>query len=64
MAAMTIDEARRHIGEGVVYVPLHGPREDGVITAVSGGWAFVDYGRGGSVATDPADLELLAVRED
>ena len=65
---MTLDEASRHIGETVVYRQSGCDRcpgsEHGEITAVSGGWAYVDYGRGGSVPTDPADLELLAVRED
>ena len=58
---MTIDEARGHIGEGVVYVPGHGEREDGQITSVSDRFVFVRYtGSMHSKATDPADLEPLA----
>lgn len=59
--AMTTDEARRHIGDGVVYQPAHGPAEDGVITSVSDTRAFVLYrGNLAAKATDPADLTLLA----
>jgi len=55
---MTIDEARGHIGGGVVYLPNG---EDGVITSVNDNWVFVRYGSTGtSQATDPAMLELLA----
>ena len=57
---MTIDEARAHVGDGVLYRPRCGHTEEGVITRVSGTWVFVDYGQGASQATDPADLELLA----
>lgn len=58
---MTLNEARNHIGDGVVYAPSHGRREDGVITGVSDRYAFVRYaGDGHSKATDPADLTLLA----
>jgi hypothetical protein len=54
---MTIDEARGHIGEGVVYMPAHGDR----ITSVSDRFVFVRYtGCQHSKATDPADLEPLA----
>ena len=58
---MTLDEARGHIGDGVVYTPSHGDREDGVITSVSDSMVFVLYaGDRYSKATNPADLELLA----
>jgi hypothetical protein len=58
---MTLDEARAHIGDGVVYTPAGGDREDGVITGVSRTSVFVrftgdQFGKG----TDPADLTLLA----
>ena len=60
---MTIDQCRAHIGDGVVYDPGHGEREDGVITSVSATHAFVRYsGDQHSKATDPADLTLLAAR--
>lgn len=65
--AMTLDEARAHIGHGVVYRPREhrpwaGPSEDGVITDVGHIWVFVCYGSPGSTprATNPADLTLLA----
>lgn len=58
---MTIDEAKRNIGAGVVYSPEHGQREDGVITSVSDRLVFVRYrGDSGSKATHPGDLKLLA----
>ena len=57
---MTIDEARAHIGDEVVYLPNG---EDGVITSVNDNWVFVRYGSTRtSQATDPAMLELLAAR--
>lgn len=64
---MTLDEARANIGNGVVYrrdgwCDCH-ETEDGTITSVSSRWVFVRYGYGTtSKATDPADLELLAVK--
>lgn len=58
MAAMTIDEARSHIGDGVVYLPTG---KDGVITSVNDNWVFVRYATvGTSQATDPTLLTLLA----
>ena len=63
---MTLDEARSHIGDGVLYRPREhrpwsGPPEQGVITEVGRVWVFVRYGTPGSTpqATSPADLELL-----
>ena len=41
---MTIEEARAHIGDGVVYTPAHGEPEDGVITSVNDRFVFVRYG--------------------
>lgn len=71
-AAVTLDEARAHIGHGVVYrpkgQPLGAPPEQGVITEVRrwvtpeghGGTVFVRYvGDYDAKATDPADLETL-----
>lgn len=58
---MTLTEAAAHIGSGVVYIPEHGAREDGVITSVTSRWVFVRYaGDAGSKATNPGDLTLLA----
>jgi hypothetical protein len=71
---MTIDEAREALARddapGVVYRPhgehrpWAGPPEQGVITAVGHVWVFVCYGTPGSTprATNPADLEMLAVK--
>ena len=62
---MTIDEARSHIGHGVIYRPREhrpwaGPPEQGVITDVGRVWVFVRYEvTEASQATSPADLELL-----
>lgn len=62
---MTIDEARANIGRGVVYVPKHGRREDGVIMSVSGDrYVMVQYAGQAPAqakATYPRDLELLTV---
>jgi hypothetical protein len=58
---MTLDDARAHVGDGVVYRPAHGAREQGVITSVNDAYVFVRYGADqGSKATRPADLQLLA----
>ena len=66
---MTIDEARAHIGHGVVYRPrserrpwADPPGEQGVIASVGHVWVFVTFGVPGSTpqATNPADLALLA----
>ena len=63
---MTIDQARAHIGHGVVYRPRErrpwtGPPERGVIADVGRVWVFVRYESSGGTAqaTSPADLELL-----
>ncbi len=58
---MTLNEARRHVGHGVVYRTAHGPTEQGVITSVNDAYVFVRYGTdAGSQATRPEQLELLA----
>ncbi len=59
---MTLDEARKHIADGVVYHPPGGgPAENGVITSVGKWFAFVRYGtQGHSKATAAEYLTLLA----
>ena len=58
---MTLDEARSHIGDGVVYSSPPDPAEDGVITGVSATTVFVRYrGDPHAKGTNPADLTLLA----
>ena len=61
---MNIHEARRCIGQKVVYrAPFTGITEEGVITSVNSLFAFVRYGSDyGSKATDPA--MLTAVRPE
>jgi hypothetical protein len=57
---VTLDEAREHIGNGVVYDPGYGLKEDGVITSVKDPYVFVRYrGDQHSKATIPADLTPL-----
>jgi hypothetical protein len=61
---MTLDEARAHIGQGVVYqrpdIPDL-PAEDGVITSVGSLLVFVRYSGDGHISgTHPHDLTLLA----
>lgn len=64
---MTVEEAREHIGEEVIYHPYApelDPAEQGVITSVNGCYAFVRYGsEAASKATSPYLLTLLN-RED
>lgn len=58
---MTLDEAREHIGRGVVYTAPHGAREDGAITGVSASLVFVHYaGDNAAKGTRPENLTLLA----
>ena len=61
---LTAEQARDHVGAAVVYMPVHGPSEDGVITSVGdgpGAMVFVRYsGDSGSKATRPGDLMLAA----
>lgn len=57
---MTLDEAREHVGHGVVYRSGTEQAEDGVITGV-GALVFVKYaGDVTAKATYPGDLVLLA----
>lgn len=58
---MTLDEARQHIGRGVVYRPFADViPERGVITSVNDQWVFVRYGTdASSKATEPGLLTLL-----
>lgn len=61
---MTIDEAREHIDDGVVYSNGYAPPENGVITSVSASLVFVRYtGTPHAKGTDPADLTLLATED-
>lgn len=59
---MTLEEARKYIGAGVVYQPRpDAPAEDGTITSVNHTWVFVRYtGNTQSQATAPEHLTLLA----
>ena len=58
---MTLDEARAHIGDGVVYLPCGGPVEEGVITSVNDHYVFAVYGADKTPkATRAADLILMA----
>jgi hypothetical protein len=60
---MTIDEARAHIGDGVIWHPADSTAdstEEGTITFVSATRAFVCFGGPASHPLDPADLTLLA----
>jgi hypothetical protein len=58
---VTIDEARGHIGDGVVYSTGYAPPEDGVITSVSKSPVFVLYRESlHSKGTRPEDLTLMA----
>jgi hypothetical protein len=60
---MTLDEARDHIGHGVVYRPPDcGGPEDGVITSVGDRYVFVRYaGRHPSAAGVPTPPETLSL---
>ena len=61
---MTLEEARDHIGHGVLYSPCGGPVEEGVITSVNEHYVFVRFGADkASKATRAADLILLANAE-
>lgn len=58
--AMTLEQARRHVGAAVVYTVPHGLlTEDGIITSVNEKWVFVRYGRDRHAkATHPDNLDL------
>lgn len=61
---MTLEQAREHVGHGVVYKRTDDRRrswEQGVITSVNDTFVFVRYGSQiTSAATYPEDLELMA----
>jgi hypothetical protein len=61
---MTLDEARDHIGKGVVYEAYPGgPQEDGVVTSVGDQYVFVRFtGDHHSKATHPSLLHPLRQR--
>ena len=61
---MTLDEARRHIGNAVVYWDDHHDHaEQGVVTSVNDTYVFVRYGSDShSKATRPEDLTPLGGR--
>lgn len=60
---MTLEEARNHIGDSVIYTPFEGcdasELEFGTITSVNDSYVFVRYGNDTiSKATRPSDLRL------
>lgn len=59
---MTLEEAREHVGSGVVYrAHPEAPYEDGTITEVRGDYVFVLYvGDRAPKATHPESLQLLS----
>lgn len=58
---MTLEEAREHVGDKVVYQPGHGRCEEGVITSVTERYVFVRYGSDvGSKATRADWLAFLS----
>jgi hypothetical protein len=58
---MTLDEARDHIGHGVVYLPSGGAAEDGVIASVTASTVFVRFsGDLHAKSCRPEDLTLTA----
>ena len=57
---MTLQEAREHIGDQVVYTPDHDSPEDGVITSVGERYVFVRYGFQSRGKATPAEKLRLA----
>jgi hypothetical protein len=62
---VTLEEARRTVGDGMTYCPTRGktrtPLDDGVVTSVNDTYVFVRFTvQGGGVACYPEDLEWLA----
>lgn len=53
---MTIDEARSHIGNAVVYRPFGESVEQGVITSVNEHYVFVRYGADNHSKATPAGM--------
>lgn len=60
--SISMDKARQHIGDAVVYDDGHGTRQDGTIFSVNESYVFVRYGHNDSSirATNADDLTLLA----
>jgi hypothetical protein len=56
---VTLDEAREHIREKVVYSTRPGEADPGVIDSVSDRYVFVCYGRHNPQATYPENLTLM-----
>lgn len=57
---MTLDEAREHIGDAVIFSTHPGEADGGVITSVNDSYVFVRYVRNGAPqATRPQDLTLM-----
>jgi len=56
---VTLDDARAHVGARVVYAPIAGRPEIGIIVRVSDLLVFVDYGGAGVMGTYASDLTLL-----
>lgn len=57
---MTLDEARAHVGEKVIYSLRPGQADTGVISSVGDVYVFVLYGRDFTPkATYPGDLTLM-----
>jgi hypothetical protein len=60
-----IEPTKADIGRRVVYCPVGGEAEHGVITAISGAYVFVRYGdEQHSKGTDRGDLEWVDVRQE
>lgn len=59
---MTLDEARHHVGDAVVYDDGHSPPQDGTIVRVGPTYVFVRYGHNDASiqSTPPERLTLLA----
>lgn len=59
---MTLDEARKHIGDAVIYDDGHGMRQDGTIVRVGERGVYVRYGHNDtSIALTPeTSLRLLS----
>jgi hypothetical protein len=58
---MTLGEARAAIGRAVLYQPVRGQPEEGLICSVNDLWVFVRFGTNQTAAATPADqLTLMA----
>jgi len=56
---MTLDEARSHVGEKVIYSTVPGEAETGVIESVNDSYAFVRYGSDRHAKATRPDLLTL-----